>query len=137
MLVRPAEKVYADDAAITLVKIAQKNTIDLGPLWPAQSLRLPNSTPTEFGHPISQNWETTVTTVATVPRIPEGGESFKIEFDHEEDGRWIAEIPDLPGVMAYGETKQDAEVKVTALALRVLADRTEQAKKPPKSIRFL
>ena len=78
-----------------------------------------------------------MTTVATVPRVPEGGESFKIEFDHEEDGRWIAEIPDLPGVMAYGETKQDAEVKVTALALRVLADRTEQVKKPPKSIRFL
>jgi predicted RNase H-like HicB family nuclease len=76
--------------------------------------------------------------VATVPRTPEGGgESFKIEFDREEDGRWIAEIPELPGVMVYGETKQDAEVKVTALALRVIADRTEQAKKPPKSIRFL
>ena len=137
MLVRPAKKVYADDAAITLVKIAKKNTTDLGPLWPAQSLRL-----TEFNS--HRVWAshlprigTTVTTVATVPRIPEGGESFKIEFDHEEDGRWIAEIPDLPGVMAYGETKQDAEVKVTALALRVLADRTEQVKKPPKSIRFL
>jgi predicted RNase H-like HicB family nuclease len=76
--------------------------------------------------------------LATVPRTPEGGgESFKIEFDREEDGRWIAEIPELPGVMVYGETKQDAEVKVTALALRVIADRTEQAKKPPKSIRFL
>lgn len=76
--------------------------------------------------------------MATVPRTPEGGgESFKIEFDREEDGRWIAEIPELPGVIVYGETKQDAEVKVTALALRVIADRTEQAKKPPKSIRFL
>lgn len=75
--------------------------------------------------------------MATVPRAPEGGESFRIEFDQENDGRWIAEIADLPGVMVYGETKQDAEVKVTALALRVLADRTEQAKKPPKSIRFL
>jgi len=38
--------------------------------------------------------------------------------------------------MAYGKTKEDAEVKVTALALRVLADRTEEARKPPKSIRF-
>lgn len=75
--------------------------------------------------------------MATVPRSPEGGESFKIEFDREDDGRWIAEIPDLPGVMVYGETQEDAEVRVTALALRVIADRTEQAKKPPKSIRFL
>lgn len=76
--------------------------------------------------------------MATVPRPPEGGsESFKIEFDQEDDGRWIAEISELPGVMVYGATKEDAEVKVTALALRVLADRTEQAKKPPKSIRFL
>lgn len=75
--------------------------------------------------------------MATLPRTPDGGESFRIEFDREEDGRWIAEIPELPGVMVYAETKQDAEVKVTALALRVLADRTEQAKKPPKSIRFL
>ncbi|MBV9074905.1 MAG: type II toxin-antitoxin system HicB family antitoxin [Acidobacteria bacterium] len=69
--------------------------------------------------------------------MPDSGESFKIEFDREEDGRWIAEIPNLPGVLVYGETKEDAEVKVTALALRVLAERTEQAKKPPKSIRFL
>lgn len=75
--------------------------------------------------------------LATAPRSPEGGESFKIEFEQEEDGRWIAEIPELPGVMVYGSTKSDAEVKVTALALRVLADRTEEAKKPPKSIRFL
>jgi predicted RNase H-like HicB family nuclease len=76
--------------------------------------------------------------VATLPRSPEGGgESFRIEFEQEEDGRWIAEIPELPGVMVYGQTRHDAEVKVTALALRVLADRTEQVKKPPKSIRFL
>jgi len=39
--------------------------------------------------------------------------------------------------MAYGKTKQDAEVEVTALALRVIADRTQEARKPPKSIRFL
>jgi len=71
--------------------------------------------------------------VATVPRPPEG-ESFKIEFDREKDGRWIAEIPELPGVMVYGETQQDAEVKVTALALRVIADRTEQAKKKLRTL---
>ena len=75
--------------------------------------------------------------MATVPIPPEGGESFRIVFDKEMDGRWLAEIPQLPGVMAYGKTKQDAEVAVTALALRVIADRTEQVRKPPKSIQFL
>ena len=74
--------------------------------------------------------------MATLPQPPDG-ESFQITFDREEDGRWIAEVPDLPGVMVYGLTKEDAEVEVTALALRVLADRTEQVRKPPKSIRFL
>jgi predicted RNase H-like HicB family nuclease len=52
--------------------------------------------------------------------------NFAIEFDREEDGRWIAEIPSLPGVMAYGLTKVDAESKVEALALRVVADRIER-----------
>lgn len=76
--------------------------------------------------------------MATAPRPPEGlGESFRIDFEQEDDGRWIAEISELPGVMVYGENKADAEVKVIALALRVIADRTEQVKKPPKSIRFL
>ena len=46
-------------------------------------------------------------------------------------------VPELPGVMAYGTTEQDAEVNVTALALRVIAARTEQIRKSPKSIRFL
>jgi predicted RNase H-like HicB family nuclease len=46
--------------------------------------------------------------------------NFKIETDREEDGRWIAEIPDLPGVMAYGTTRDDAIRSVEALALRVL-----------------
>jgi predicted RNase H-like HicB family nuclease len=74
--------------------------------------------------------------MATLPQPPDS-ESFNIVFDREEDGRWIAEIPELPGVIVYGVTKQDAEVAVNALALRVLADRTEQLKKPVKSIRFL
>jgi predicted RNase H-like HicB family nuclease len=51
--------------------------------------------------------------------------TFAIEFDVESDGRWIAEISELPGVMAYGATRQEAKVKVEALALRVLADRIE------------
>lgn len=75
--------------------------------------------------------------MATLPNPPESGESFSIIFDKEVDGRWIAEIPELPGVLAYGTSKAEAEIAVTALALRVLADRTEQAGKPPKSIRFL
>ena len=48
-----------------------------------------------------------------------------IAFDREEDGRWIAEVPELPGVLAYGRTMDDAKAKVEALALRVLADRLE------------
>lgn len=52
--------------------------------------------------------------------------SFAVEFDHEVDGRWIAEIPKLPGVMAYGSTKRDALQRVYAIALRTLADNVEQ-----------
>ena len=60
---------------------------------------------------------------------------FRIEIDREEDGRWIAEIPELPGVMAYGKTRQEAIAKVEALALRVVADQTEERKTPIKSPR--
>jgi predicted RNase H-like HicB family nuclease len=52
-----------------------------------------------------------------------------IEFEQEVDGRWIAEIPKLPGVLAYGSTRSEAAQAVKALALRVLADRLEEAKK--------
>ncbi|MDO8517677.1 MAG: type II toxin-antitoxin system HicB family antitoxin [bacterium] len=52
--------------------------------------------------------------------------SLAVEFDREEDGRWIAEVPKLPGVMAYGSTKQEAQRKVFAIALRTLADNLEQ-----------
>jgi len=53
------------------------------------------------------------------------GLKFQIELEREEDGRWIAEIASLPGVMAYGKTKQEAVAKVKALALRMLADHTK------------
>ena len=53
---------------------------------------------------------------------------FIVEFDREDDGRWIAEIPKLPGVMAYGLTKKEALQKVYAIALRTLADGIEQGK---------
>jgi predicted RNase H-like HicB family nuclease len=50
---------------------------------------------------------------------------MNIELEREEDGRWIAEVPDLPGVLTYGNTRDEAIAKVKALALRVLADRVE------------
>jgi predicted RNase H-like HicB family nuclease len=65
--------------------------------------------------------------------------NFEIELDQEEDGRWIAEIPELPGVLVYGETPLQAEVKAKALALRVLADRMENDEPVPAlaSISFI
>jgi predicted RNase H-like HicB family nuclease len=55
-----------------------------------------------------------------------------IEVDHEEDGRWIAEIPDLPGVLAYGKSREDAILKTQSLALRVIADRLEHGEAIPE-----
>jgi predicted RNase H-like HicB family nuclease len=57
---------------------------------------------------------------------------MKIEIEREVDGRWIAEIPDLPGVMAYGETRADAVAKAETLALRVIADRLEHGEGIPE-----
>ena len=57
---------------------------------------------------------------------------MKIEIDREEDGRWIAEIPDLPGVMVYGASRNEAISKAEALALRVLADRLDHGEKIPE-----
>jgi predicted RNase H-like HicB family nuclease len=56
---------------------------------------------------------------------------FAIEIDREDDGRWIAEVPDLPGVLAYGATEAAAVAAAQALALRVLADRLEHGESPP------
>jgi predicted RNase H-like HicB family nuclease len=57
---------------------------------------------------------------------------MRIEIDREEDGRWIAEVPDLPGVMAYGKTRKEAIAKAEALALRVIADRLDQGEAIPE-----
>ncbi|MFQ5789200.1 MAG: type II toxin-antitoxin system HicB family antitoxin [Acidobacteriota bacterium] len=57
--------------------------------------------------------------------------TFKIELEQEDDGRWIAEVLELPGVMAYGSTPEDAKAKVQALALRVVADRLEHGEAGP------
>lgn len=56
--------------------------------------------------------------------------TFKIELEREQDGRWIAEIPDLAGVLCYGANQAEAMAKVQALALRVLAERLEHQEAP-------
>jgi predicted RNase H-like HicB family nuclease len=61
---------------------------------------------------------------------------FQIVFDREEDGRWIAEIESLPGVLAYGATRAEAQSKVEALALRVVADKIEVERSAPEQVRF-
>ncbi len=55
---------------------------------------------------------------------------FGIELEREEDGRWIAEVPQLPGVMTYAQSRDEAMARVQALALRVLADRLEHGEAP-------
>jgi predicted RNase H-like HicB family nuclease len=64
---------------------------------------------------------------------------LRVELEREEDGRWIAEIPSMPGVMVYGGTRDDALRAVEALALRVLADRLESGEidSEPVSLTFL
>ena len=57
---------------------------------------------------------------------------MKVEIEQESDGRWIAEIPDLPGVLAYGESRAAAVAKVETLALRVIADRLEHGETVPE-----
>ena len=57
---------------------------------------------------------------------------MKIEIEKEEDGRWIAEIPELPGVMVYGDSRNEAISKAEALALRVMADRLEHGEEIPE-----
>jgi predicted RNase H-like HicB family nuclease len=57
--------------------------------------------------------------------------TFAIEIEQEKDGRWIAEIPQIPGAMVYGSTREEAVSRVEALALRVLAERIEHGETSP------
>ena len=57
---------------------------------------------------------------------------FSVETEQETDGRWIAEISQIPGVLAYGDTRQKAVARAEALALRVLAERVEQGETSPE-----
>jgi predicted RNase H-like HicB family nuclease len=58
-----------------------------------------------------------------------------IEVEQEDDGRWLAEVPEIPGVLAYGQTREEAVERVQALSLKVLADKRncpgERGREPP------
>jgi predicted RNase H-like HicB family nuclease len=69
-----------------------------------------------------------------IPARREGCPMLRIESEQEEDGRWIAEVPALPGVLVYGATKDEADAKAKALALRVIADRFENGEQLPREI---
>jgi len=71
--------------------------------------------------------------VPKIPGVPHLKDDlrFKVEFERETDGRWIAEVPDLPGVLAYGADRAEAQAKVQALALRVVAERLEHGESGP------
>lgn len=62
--------------------------------------------------------------------------NLTLEFDREVDGRWIAEVPQLPGVMVYGDTRAEAVVSAQVLALRVLADMIEHREALPTELTF-
>jgi predicted RNase H-like HicB family nuclease len=55
---------------------------------------------------------------------------LKVSFEREEDGRWIADIPEIPGVMVYGASKEEALAKVQRLALAVLSEEMEESQEP-------
>ena len=59
---------------------------------------------------------------------------FDIQYEQEEDGRWLAEVMELPGVLAYERTLEEAMARVQALALRVLADRLEHGESLPSRL---
>jgi predicted RNase H-like HicB family nuclease len=63
--------------------------------------------------------------------------NFTLELEQEDDGRWVAEVPQLPGVLAYGASSDEALAKAEVLALRVLADRLEQGESRPLPIHIL
>lgn len=60
-----------------------------------------------------------------------------IEYELEEDGRWIAEVPELPGVLVYGASSDEATLKAQALALRVIAEGLEHGEARPQPVYIL
>jgi predicted RNase H-like HicB family nuclease len=63
-------------------------------------------------------------------------QTYQIEIEQEEDGRWLAEILDLPGVMAYGQSKEEALANAEVLAFRVIADQIEESKIATAQVSF-
>ena len=64
-------------------------------------------------------------------------EPIRVEMEREEDGRILASVPDLPGVMAYGDIEEEAVRKVKSIALQVLADLIESEEEVPEPLRVL
>jgi predicted RNase H-like HicB family nuclease len=62
--------------------------------------------------------------------------NYAIEYEQEDDGRWLAEVIQIPGVMVYGQTPEEAITKAQALALRVIADRIEHEGNMPEELRI-
>lgn len=62
---------------------------------------------------------------------------LRLECEREDDGRWLAEVPQLPGVLAYGANPREAMVRAEVLALRVLAERIEVGESAPLGVRFV
>lgn len=60
-----------------------------------------------------------------------------LECEREDDGRWIAEVPELPGALVYGATADEAMARAEVLALRVVAERIEQGEAGPQPIRVV
>ena len=60
--------------------------------------------------------------------------TFTVEYEREDDGRWLAEVVELPGVPAYGQTSDEAIAKAQALALRLQADRLEHGESTPQFV---
>jgi predicted RNase H-like HicB family nuclease len=86
--------------------------------------------PTEFGG--NRAFQSRIKTITC--KAPEDKMNFTIEQEQESDGRWLAEVPELPGVLAYGATSLEAMVRVEVLALRVIADRLEHSESRPVAI---
>jgi len=61
-----------------------------------------------------------------------GEQPLKVELEQEADGRWLADVIDLPGVLAYGATRHEALTRAEALALHVIADRLEHGEQAPE-----
>ncbi|MBM3778549.1 MAG: type II toxin-antitoxin system HicB family antitoxin [Acidimicrobiia bacterium] len=60
--------------------------------------------------------------------------TFSVELEQEADGRWLADVPALPGVLCYGADRNEAVARVQALALRVIAERLEHREAPPEFV---